>query len=133
MTVFRGMLASTAFASLFIAGPALPQGAPQEIDVVMTNFAFTPDNLPLHANAPYRLHLVNNGTSGHNFSAPEFFAASAIAPGDAGKVKDGAIEVAKGQSVDVTLTPSKTGSYDVKCTHFMHTMFGMTGTVTVLQ
>jgi uncharacterized cupredoxin-like copper-binding protein len=131
MTVFRSAFVSAAFAALFIAGPVFAQGAPQEIDVALTNFAFTPDTLSLHANTAYRLHLVNSGTSGHNFSAPEFFAASTIATSDAAKVKDGAIEVSKGQTVDVTLTPTKPGSYDLKCTHFMHTTFGMKGEVTV--
>jgi uncharacterized cupredoxin-like copper-binding protein len=131
MTFFRSAFACAAFASLFVASPVLAQAAPQEIDVALTNFAFTPDTLSLHANTPYRLHLVNGGTSAHNFAAPEFFAASTIAPGDAAKVQGGAIEVAKGQSIDVTLTPIKAGSYDLKCTHFMHTMFGMKGAVTV--
>lgn len=130
MTFVHRTLASLAFASLLLAGPAGAQSA-QQIDVSLTNYAFTPDTLTLHSNTAYRLHLVNNGTSGHSFSAPEFFAAATIAPGDAAKIKDGTIEVAKGQSVDVTVTPTRAGSYEITCTHFLHATFGMKGTLVV--
>jgi plastocyanin len=130
MSQFR-ILAAAACMALLGAGPILAQSAPSEIDVLLTNFAFAPDTITLHAGTTYKFHLVNNGTSSHNFAAPDFFAVATVAPADAGKVKDGAIEAAKGQTVDVTVTPNKAGSYDLKCTHFMHTTFGMTGTITV--
>ena len=75
--------------------------------------------------------IVAGASSGHNFAAPEFFAAAQVAPADAAKVKDGAIEVPKGQTVDVTVTPDRAGSYDLTCTHFMHTTFGMKGQIVV--
>ncbi|HEY1630416.1 MAG TPA: cupredoxin domain-containing protein [Rhizomicrobium sp.] len=118
-------------AALLAAAPSFAQTAPQEIDVTLTNFAFSPDALSLKAGTAYRLHLVNDSTSSHNFAAKDFFAASSIASADAGKVKDGAIEVDKKQTVDVTVTPSRAGTYDLNCTHFMHTMFGMKGQITV--
>jgi uncharacterized cupredoxin-like copper-binding protein len=127
ITSFRLTLA----AALLFAAPAFAQTAAQEVDVALSNFAFTPDALTLKAGTAYRLHLVNDGTSGHNFSAKDFFAAASVAPADASKVKDGAIEVPKKSSVDVTVTPSRAGSYELTCTHFMHTMFGMKGQITV--
>lgn len=125
--IFRLTLA----AALLAAAPCFAQTAPQEIDVTLTNFAFTPDALSLRAGTAYRLHLVNGSTSSHNFAAKDFFAAATVAPADAGKVKDGAIEVGKQQTVDVTVTPSRAGTYDLNCTHFMHTMFGMKGQIVV--
>jgi uncharacterized cupredoxin-like copper-binding protein len=127
LTPFRLAFAFT----LALATPAFAQDAPKEIDVALSNFAFTPDALTLKANTPYRLHLVNSGGSGHNFAAADFFAASTIAPADAGKVKDGGIEVPKGATVDVTVTPGKAGTYELTCTHFMHTTFGMKGEIVV--
>src|ERR1700679_2623719 len=92
MTFVRQTLAPLAFVSLLAAGPAFAQSA-QEIDVALTSYAFTPSALTLHANTTYRLHLVNSSRKGHNFAAPEFFAASTISPADAGKITSGAIEV----------------------------------------
>jgi len=96
--------------------------------VTLTNYAYTPATISLKANTPVKLHLVNNASKGHDFSAPQFFAASTIAPADKSKVSDGAIEVDEGQSVDVTLTPNQAGTYPLKCTHFM---LGMSGQITV--
>jgi len=31
----------------------------------------------------------------------------------------------------VTVTPSRAGTYPVECTHFMHKMMGMHGSITV--
>ncbi|HXL99590.1 MAG TPA: cupredoxin domain-containing protein [Rhizomicrobium sp.] len=130
MTFIRKALAPLAFVSLLAAGPAFAQSA-QEVDVALTSYAFTPSAFTLHANTTYRLHLVNSSRKGHNFAAPEFFAASTISPADAGKITSGAIEVDEGQTVDVTVTPTRAGSYDLVCSHFMHTMLGMKGKITV--
>jgi plastocyanin len=46
-------------------------------------------------------------------------------------VKDGAVEVDEGQSVDVTVTPIKPGTYPLTCTHFLHETFGMKGQIVV--
>ncbi|HEY2070322.1 MAG TPA: cupredoxin domain-containing protein [Rhizomicrobium sp.] len=127
MTPFHLTLAS----ALLFAAPAFAQSAPQEIDISLTNFAFTPDALNLKAHTAYRLHLVNGASSSHNFAAADFFSAAQVAPADASKVKDGAIEVPKGQTVDVTVTPDRAGTYDLTCTHFMHTTFGMRGQIVV--
>ena len=73
------------------------------------------------------LHLVNTGNGGHNFSAPQFFAA---ARGVSGPVRNGAVEVGSHGSADVRLTPAA-GHYRLRCTHSLHTAFGMTGDITV--
>ncbi len=107
--------------------PALAQEAPRTVEVRLSSFDFTPSNIALTAGRPVILHLVNSGRGGHNFSAPQFFAAST---GVSGPVRGGAVEVPGHQSVDIRLTPSR-GSYRLRCTHTMHTAFGMTGTITV--
>ena len=69
---------------------------------------------------------VNTGT----LCEPEVFAAADIAPADAGKIKKGSVDVEKGQTVTIHLVP-KAGQYDLKCSHFGHATFGMTGVIVV--
>lgn len=108
--------------------PATAQDpAPQRVEVQLSSFSFTPRAIALPAGRPVILHLVNNGGGGHNFSAPQFFAAATHV---SGPVRDGAVDVPGHQSVDIILTPSR-GSYRLRCTHTMHTAFGMSGTITV--
>lgn len=104
-----------------------PAPAPQRIEIRLSNFAFEPRAIALTAGRPVTLHLVNSGGGGHNFSAPQFFAAST---GVSGPVDEGAVEVPGRQSVDITLTPSP-GTYQLRCTHTMHSTLGMRGTITV--
>lgn len=117
--------------AVLIAPPALaaPDPAPAErVAVTLANFAFTPAELHLRAGQPYVLHFANAGSGGHNFSAKEFFAAAAYPNG--GAPRDGTVELAKGQSLDVTLVPAA-GRYKAKCTHFLHATMGMTGAIVV--
>jgi len=102
----------------------------QRIDVELSNFDFTPNRLTLRHGQPYRLHLTNKGSGGHNFSAPAFFKAATVAPEDAATVAEGAIELGKGESRDIRLVPAM-GRYKLKCTHFMHSGFGMKGEIVV--
>ncbi len=100
------------------------------VQVTLSNFAFTPAALHLRKGQAYRLHFVNAGSGGHNFSAPEFFKAAQVDPGDAGTLHDGTVDLEKGEAKDVRLVPTA-GSYKIKCTHFMHTTFGMKGSIDV--
>jgi len=128
---------------LIIAGVALslcgsgsaatrPQaaGRVQRVNVILSDFVFTPQNLRLRRGQAYQLQFVNRGSDGHNFSAPEFFAAAQVNPADTGAVLGGKVELGKGQSRTVRLIPAA-GNYRVTCTHFLHTNFGMTGSLVV--
>jgi uncharacterized cupredoxin-like copper-binding protein len=125
-----GAIAVMVIASL--AAPALAQTA-QTISVSLADYTFTPSSLTLTAGVTYHLHFTNGGTKNHNFSAPQFFAASQLAADEQAKIKDGAVAVDSGQAVDIDITPGKAGSYAFTCTHFMHNMMGMHGTITVQQ
>jgi plastocyanin len=103
------------------------QAAPRTVEVRLSSFDFTPSTITLHAGQPVILHLVNSGRGGHNFSAPEFFAAASSV---SGPVTRGAVEVSGHQSANVTLTPAR-GSYHLKCTHTLHNSFGMHGEIVV--
>jgi uncharacterized cupredoxin-like copper-binding protein len=119
---------------LLVATDAAAADAPaakQDIQIVLSNFSFTPNNLRLQRNTSYVLHLMNSASGGHAFSAPELFAAVMIAPEDRGKIMGGKIEIAAGQSVDIAITPITAGTYPVVCTHFLHQSFGMRGEAVV--
>ena len=122
-----------AFLALFLALPlpALAQDTPaaaaQTVEVRLSSFKFEPRAIGLTAGRPVTLHLVNSAGGGHNFSAPEFFAAST---GVSGPVNEGVVEVPGHQSVDIILTPSA-GTYQLHCTHTMHSTLGMRGTIVV--
>lgn len=110
-----------------LAALALTAAAPvpQRIDVALSNFRFTPSTIALRHGQPYLLHLTSSG--GHSFSAKAFFAAAALSPADHARVKDGKIELGGGESVDLRFVAPAPGSYPIKCTHFLHAGFGMTG------
>ena len=117
MTIRLSLLAALAFPL-----PALAD-VPPRVDITLSNFKFAPEVIRLKAGRPVTLHFVNDGSGGHNFAAPEFF------EGVAG-VKGGRIELAKGENRDIIVTP-RAGTYEVRCTHFLHTSFGMKGSIVV--
>ena len=121
MRIFA-FLALLALPAVTAAQPAASTG-----EIRLSNFDFTPSTIHLHAGQPVVLHLVNTAHGGHNFAAPEFFAA---ASGVSGPVTAGKVELHGNQSVDVHVTPAR-GHYHLRCTHTMHTAFGMTGEIDV--
>jgi uncharacterized cupredoxin-like copper-binding protein len=106
-----------------------PQPAAEIVSVRLSNFAFTPRQVHLRLGVPVRLHLMNDSSGGHSFSAPEFFAASTFPSG--APPRDGKIEVGAGGSADLVLVPGVAGTFKVECTHFLHGLFGMTGSIMV--
>ena len=98
--------------------------------VTLSNFDFTPHELHLRAGQPVALVLANVASGGHDFSAPEFFAAARIEPADAALVSRGEVDVPGGATRTIHLVPAA-GSYKLTCTHTMHAMFGMKGTIVV--
>ena len=106
---------------------AVVQDGPRRVEVQMSSFDFTPSTIRLRAGEPVVLHLVNSGSGGHNFAAREFFAAAADV---SGPVENGTVEVSGRQSVEVRLTPRR-GTYRLRCTHTLHSAFGMRGEIVV--
>ena len=113
--------------ALFATTAAAP--VEQRIDVVLSNFKFTPATIQLAHGRPYVLHLSSHG--GHSFAAKAFFAAATLPAADRARIKDGKIELDSGDSVDVHFVAPAPGRYPLKCTHFLHAGFGMTGSVVV--
>jgi uncharacterized cupredoxin-like copper-binding protein len=115
--------------ALLLAPPAVAaaQPAARTVEVRLSNFDFAPKEIRLRAGEPIVLRLVNGARGGHNFAAPEFFAA---ASGVRGPVSGGKVELAGHRSAEVRLTPAR-GHYRLRCTHTLHTAFGMTGEIVV--
>jgi plastocyanin len=113
------------FAPAAISAQEAP--APRVVEVRLSNFDFSPSAITLPAGRPVVLRLVNTGGGGHNFSAPQFFAAAAHV---SGPVRRGTVEVPGRQSVEIRLTPAR-GTYRLKCTHTLHSAFGMNGQIMV--
>jgi uncharacterized cupredoxin-like copper-binding protein len=124
-------LAPLALALLIAPAAAPAQGGAQQIEVALSNFKFAPETIQLTPGKPYVLHLVNRANGGHNFEAKTFFAAANVAPADRAKVARGRIELDAGESVDIHLTAPGPGNFPVRCTHFLHAGFGMTGKIVV--
>ncbi len=117
---------------LALAAPAAAQtdwSHARAVEVRLSNFDFTPAEIHLPADQPVVLRLTNTANGGHNFAAPEFFAAASVAGGGA-RIERGRIEVPEGRSVEVRLVPAR-GRYPLRCTHTLHTTFGMRGEIVV--
>lgn len=135
--VLAGLLAAL-LASCATTRPIEPQLAPASVDfagaeryeVTLSNFEFSPETLRLHAGRSYALVLNDVASGGHDFTAPEFFAAAQIMPGDAALVANGQVDLQGGQSKTVHLVPAS-GTYDLVCTHTAHALLGMKGKIIV--
>ena len=121
----------TALAIHELATPTLSkQTAPAQVTVRLSSFAFAPATIHLRAGRPVVLHLENIASGGHDFSAPQFFAAAAIRAQDRGKIQRGKVELDGHESVNVELT-SAAGRFPLRCTHTLHKMLGMSGRIVV--
>jgi plastocyanin len=118
-----------------LASPAgstqpIPPPAADAVTVRLSSFAFDHNHLRLKTGVPIRLRLVNESSGGHNFSSPAFFAASTLLPGSAA-APNGEVSVGSHQTIEMALVPGRPGTYPLNCTHFLHSFFGMHGTVEV--
>lgn len=123
------MLKLSAFALLVSLGSAAASQPATRV-VEMTNFKFAPSQIELTANAPVVLQLRNDAGGGHSFTAPAFFAAAHVDPASAKYIQAGKVEVPSHQTVTISLVPAA-GQYPLKCSHTLHSAFGMNGTIIV--
>ena len=123
------MRALLAFA-LLSAAASVAQAEVPVTAVELSNFKFAPTTIQLRAGSPVVLHLANVGSGSHNFSAPQFFAAAKLDPQAAALVHNGKVEVRGHSTVDLPLVPAA-GQYALKCTHALHSSFGMKGVISV--
>jgi len=101
----------------------------QQVNVLMVDDRFVPDQLTFRHGVPYRLLLENDGNDVHEFTAPEFFADAVVR--DPGFLsQDGKeIVVQPGGVVEVELMPIHPGTFKLICAN--HDWDGMVGEITV--
>lgn len=129
-----------AVAALALAATQAASQAPQSADdwartetiaVELSNFQFSPSTIRLRQGQAYDLRLENLASGGHDFSASEFFAAARIMDADRARITEGKVPVGGRKSIDIRLVAPHAGTYKLRCTHFMHSAFGMTGEIVV--
>jgi plastocyanin len=131
MRHFTGLLLATLLSAAAVPASAQDWQAAHGLSVELSNFKFTPSELRLKRGTPYRIHFSNISSGGHDYVAKEFFDEATIDPEDKAKLSRGGIDLDRGQSIDIRLIANRAGSYKSRCTHFMHSMMGMSGTVVV--
>jgi plastocyanin len=124
MTAFR-MAAAAAFV-LALAAPASADVVPT-VTIALDSFKFTPSPIRLAAGQRVRMVFVNQSSSGHDFTARDFFKSAQILDGTA---PEGEVELDGHQTAAVELIPAR-GSYKVHCSHFGHTLMGMSTEIIV--
>jgi uncharacterized cupredoxin-like copper-binding protein len=109
-------------------------GSSTTIDVVFTDFMFTPNTFVIPAGQEITLTATNNGAVVHNFVIMNF---GTTVGDNFGDEDEGNIywevEVDPGGSKSVTFTaPSEAGEYQVICRTEGHIIAGMIGDLTVI-
>lgn len=109
----------------------------ETVSVYQNEFVFSPNELIFRIGRPYKLEIINKGTTKHYFTAEEFFKAIAtrkVQSNTDGEIKAPyftALEVFPGHSLDLYFIPVKNGSYDLKCTIEGHAQKGMVGRIII--
>jgi uncharacterized cupredoxin-like copper-binding protein len=99
------------------------------VNVITTEYTFTPSRLRFRRGVAYRLHLENPGSEMHELTSLDFFKAI--------EMKNPEVLVAAGNEVvlqpkeqkDVYFIPRKPGRYELTCAD--HDWAGMTGEIVI--
>ena len=120
--------------------PPGPMTAPKirTVAVVMQEFRFVPNAITLKVGQPVVIRFTNKGTMEHEFVSPDFFRAAREVAVSGGEFEDGKeVHAAKGSTVTVRLTPTRTGRYRFWCAEKfrgkLHRDLGMRGAITVTR
>ncbi len=111
------------------AQPGVDWSKAEEVTVLMVDDRFVPDHLRFMHGVAYRLHLENQGTHLHEFTAPEFFADAIVRNPDQLANGDTEVVVQLGMAADVFLVPVKPGMFRLICAD--HDWDGMVGEIAV--
>jgi uncharacterized cupredoxin-like copper-binding protein len=102
----------------------------ERANLSLTSFNFSPRELQLKAEQPVFLRVANDSSLAHDLTAPEFFAAASARARSVTNVARGKISLSPHENVIIALVP-RAGRYPVKCSHPLHKMLGMSGTIVV--
>jgi uncharacterized cupredoxin-like copper-binding protein len=101
----------------------------QTVELRMIEYQFIPDQLTLRHGQPYRLHLVNAGKEGHDFTAPEFFQSAIVQVTGAFNDSRSSVFLQPQQMIDIYLIAQNAGLFAPRCAD--HDWAGMTATIVV--
>lgn len=110
--------------------------APDEVRVMLSNYAFTPDHLVFHRDRPTRLVLQNTTDSDHSFVAEGFLRSIAVGQitGPNGVEKAPWVEkiaIPAGTTRELWFIPGRFGAWNFECGMPGHALLGMKGVVNV--
>ncbi|MFN2472567.1 MAG: cupredoxin domain-containing protein [Sphingomicrobium sp.] len=123
----RSTLAPVLACIALLTTPAAAQDGTPTVPIALSSFHIAPATIHLAAGRPVRLAFTNDSGSGHDFTAPGFFAASKIV---AGSAPEGEVELRGHAATSVTLVPTR-GTWRAHCSHFGHKLLGMSATIVV--
>jgi uncharacterized cupredoxin-like copper-binding protein len=125
----RTVLASlVGMAALSLAGPGAAAEAAL-VELVMTEYRFTPNPLRLPLDIPCRLAVENRGAELHEFTAPEFLAAIALDTPEILAAGGREVVVRPGERKELRFTARRPGRYPMACAD--HDWAGMVGEIIV--
>lgn len=108
----------------------------ETVRIRLDEFAFQPSALSFRAGTPYRLLIENVGAVTHSFVAEGFFKAIAVEKLSGGGIEElvpfvKTIAVPPHELKELSFIAVKPGAYRLECTVPGHSLFGMTGEITV--
>ena len=93
------------------------QAQPIVLTIELTEYRFSPDQLEVELGEEIRIHLINNGSEGHNFILETHANYDPI--------------IAPGRQANVSFNADTVGTYLMYCTVSGHRALGMEGTFTI--
>ncbi|MGO8915675.1 MAG: cupredoxin domain-containing protein, partial [Stellaceae bacterium] len=101
----------------------------ETVELVMTEYRFSPDRLLFQHGLPYRLVLVNRGAELHELTAPEFFASIALDNPDSLAQGGKEVVLRPGERQELRFVALRPGRYPMSCAD--HDWAGMVGEIVV--
>jgi uncharacterized cupredoxin-like copper-binding protein len=101
----------------------------EAVELRMTEYEFVPNQLRFRRDMPYRLHLINIGKEGHDFTAGDFLSAVEVRNPDVLNESRTSIFLEPAQNADIYFVARRAGLFAPRCAD--HDWAGMTATIIV--
>jgi len=129
--LMAALIATTAFVAPRHGSAATPTdwSSARRVEIRMIEYEIVPSELRFRRDLPYRLHLVNAGKEGHDFTAPDFFAAVQVRNTGALNESGSSVFLQPGQETDIYFIARHAGLFAPRCAD--HDWAGMTATIVI--
>jgi uncharacterized cupredoxin-like copper-binding protein len=111
------------------AAAAVDWSNARRVEIRMIEYEIVPNQLRFRRGLPYRLHLVNAGKEGHDFTAPDFFTAVQVRNAGALNESGKSVFLQPGQETDIYFIARHPGLFAPRCAD--HDWAGMTATIVI--